>query len=406
MNKKQEILNELLSKWERSAAFKTKKTSRRIIIHPEEKFYSNLREKKEFISAVNELCEDGVLSYEWEKGEEGNIVNSIWLNLSKENIDKAYILAERQQLSNFLKRLNDIIKNVAANTRNETLRDFLVLQVNMMEETARVPGRFFSCDDNQFNENILRAVLEITDNNEECSIRVFSTRLFHDSKYFERIIRSSVMKILKECFSFEEMSDDEILASFGIVRYPEIIEFKGNIRIFLKNGEVVDYSEITDGAYINSVTVDRIERVEVSASSFMSIENKANYYAYIRKSDKNEIVVFHGGFHSPAKKHFLTFISKALSPDADIWHWSDIDKGGFDIFISVKQIFPYAKPYLMDLVTLEKNSDKAMPLEDQKYINSLRDAVNDEKYSYFKDVIEYMIDHKIRLEQESLLIDE
>ena len=57
----------------------------------------------------------------------------------------------------------------------------------------------------------------------------------------------------------------------------------------------------------------------------------------------------------------------------------------------------------MDLETLKENKERGMPITSEAYQKALADLLKDESYSVFADTIQYMLTHKIRLEQEVLI---
>ena len=57
----------------------------------------------------------------------------------------------------------------------------------------------------------------------------------------------------------------------------------------------------------------------------------------------------------------------------------------------------------MDRSTLEKYKDKALPL-DYVYIERLKKLRKESDYSPFFDVLDYMIDNRIWLEMENLIL--
>ena len=67
----------------------------------------------------------------------------------------------------------------------------------------------------------------------------------------------------------------------------------------------------------------------------MTIENKANYISYINgMTAEDELVIYHGGCYSPIKGRWLRLIAEeAEKSKIQVFHWSDIDLGGFRIGI-------------------------------------------------------------------------
>ena len=58
----------------------------------------------------------------------------------------------------------------------------------------------------------------------------------------------------------------------------------------------------------------------------------------------------------------------------------------------------------MDKETLEKNIDKAIEITDEGYIEELKKLLGDKDYEVFHPVLKVMVEKKIKLEQESLII--
>ena len=148
-------------------------------------------------------------------------------------------------------------------------------------------------------------------------MRAFSIRLFADSKFFEKNIKKYIVDIASknepELEAMDELSEREILAQIGIIMMPEIFEFCGDMTIGFADGEV-DYSPIRSGSCITSDSVKDIRYITLDSriSRILFIENKTNYSEYCLNSKlSDELVIFHGGFYSPAHGVFFRFIADA-----------------------------------------------------------------------------------------------
>ncbi|NLB43459.1 MAG: hypothetical protein GX815_14650, partial [Clostridiales bacterium] len=110
---------------------------------------------------------------------------------------------------------------------------------------------------------------------------------------------------------------------------------------------------------------------------------------------------------SPIKRLFLEKIYKhsiSYNSNTEFHHWGDIDLGGFAIFTSLKQkTIPELKPLYMNIDTLEKHSDLCDSFDDS-YAKKLERLLTLDEYEQFKPVIQYMLEHKVKLEQESLMV--
>ena len=76
------------------------------------------------------------------------------------------------------------------------------------------------------------------------------------------------------------------------------------------DGEV-DYSPIRSGSCITSDSVKDIRYITLDSriSRILFIENKTNYSEYCLNSKlSDELVIFHGGFYSPAHSEYFSVL--------------------------------------------------------------------------------------------------
>lgn len=409
MNYKQIILNKLLDKYEKSKSY-LKSTNRRIIVKAEDiKEYNpeNYEQKILFHEILKDLKSKKIVDFNYLKYEEGNILDSIWLE--KENVENAYLEIQRENPKEtniiILKQLEDI------KFKQQWLQNFYEEMKKYMIKNKK-SNTLLPLSKSKF---ILTALQEIDKMQNESEVsnmlkRIFSIKCYNDSKYFEREIEKYIISIAKKYYIGEKydimLNNDDILKELGIVRYPEIIEFCGNMRCKV-NGKIIEFSDITSGSYINSNTILDIKEIElIDVEKIIWIENKANYIDYISKKKANEFVIYHGGFYSPIKGEFFKKIykaSKKISKNITYLHWSDIDIGGFEIFIRLKNnIVKDVEPYKMDKKTLLEN-EKCWNYFDENYKKKLCNLRKNDGYSIFFNVIDIMIEHNCKLEQEALI---
>lgn len=139
-----------------------------------------------------------------------------------------------------------------------------------------------------------------------------------------------------------------------------------------------------------------------NANKIIFIENKANYIDYIQNKKKNdEFVIYHGGMYSPIKGEFFRKIYD-VAKDKEFYHWSDIDIGGFKIFVRLKNIIPELKQYKMGREDFNSKQDywKEMSIDYRDKLIKMRAL---EEYEVFYDVIDEMIKSNCKLEQEAFI---
>ena len=409
-NWKKLILTDLLSTFERRDVSRTGVFANAIAINvlkkAEFKAIDNVEEKNLFMSDVLELDREGIISFRWEKGEEGNIIERITLVPDMDKVDRAYEILGRippyREAEHFLSLLDRFLPDFP---EESDIKAFLCDLRQQAGEKKRIP-RFFTSD-GALTLEILDCLHMLAWNREEVLPRVMSKDLYKDSKEFERYVKPKVCSILRAINGDSEIRDDELLEERGIVSNPEVLAFRGRIAVGTRDG-LIDYSNEVHGSYINTRTVkDIVSVMGEGITHVLFIENLANYTDYIETHhDPAELVIYHGGCYSPLKGLWFTKLYEALSSSGcrDFLHWSDIDYGGFNIFVRLQSnIIPELHPYKMDIDTLIKYGDKAEPLTSE-YRKLLEKLLEDERFTLFHHVIRYMLLNDVRLEQESIII--
>lgn len=471
MNYKDLILNKLLDKYEKSKSY-LEDTNRRIILkldNLKEYNIQNYEEKVLFHDVVKDLKNKGLVDFCWVKFEQENIMEQIWL--IKENVEKAYAEIKRTNPKQSYIEIFESMNKV--DFKQNWIKSFKIEMLQYMEkhekENTLLPKAKYKeiiralqeidelhCSDEEQNKSEIKEATEKCKAEQNKTIaqniilkRIFSIKCYNNSKFFEKEVQSYLIRIIKKYYKNEnldltELNDDELLAEIGIVRYPEIIEFCGNMKCVI-NGKELEFSDVCKGSYINSYSVLNMKEVKLTGvKRVVFIENKTNYISYIENKKKDEFVIYHGGVYSPIKGEFFRKIYEAVSNNkvkcdndklsqnknnvtknnndaiynddatqnnydhnqkcnVEFWHWSDIDIGGFNIFTRLRDnIIPQLKPLKMDVATLvdNKNSWQGFDLDYNDRLLKLRQM---KRYESFFDVIDFMLENNVRLEQESLI---
>jgi hypothetical protein len=412
MDYKKLLLNRLLDKFERSKSYLDAGVSRRVMLklgsadYPEYDIENSTI--REIVNAgVMELNKKGILGYEWLKYEQGNIIHRVWLK--PERVEDAYQEAGRMAKRKKAEAVLDLVGKSGKKITTPWIKKFLKdAEAGIAEKKSTAP---FLPDDPEAAGAILTALEGIDGiNNEEFLERVFSLKCFGDSKYFERNVKKKIVRLIKKYLIEEDhdpglLSEEEVLAQVGIVKAPELIEFAGPVQARL-SGRTVNFAVFHHGIALNTYTVAELEITDLAAvEKVLFIENKANFLDYLTKRRaEDELVIFHGGFYSPAKGQFFQKIyDGAQKGRINFYHWGDIDLGGFRMFHRLrKNIIPKLKPYFMDKDALYAKKDYWISI-DKKYRAELGKLLTMEEYALFHEVIREMLHCNCRLEQEAFL---
>lgn len=397
-----EILHLLIDKYERNAAYRSGTLpEKRIIL----RLYGNGRldypaydiEDHAVRTAVNDAVTDlgrrGLIAYEWCRGEENHILSRLWLQT--ERAREAYAFLGRVPARESADAVLGELAREAEAVSTDWIVSFYGDAIAYLRQKLRCSPLL---PDTADERRQLYRMLRVIDSGIYSSVseRVFSERCFGDSKYFENYLRATLLSILRKTLS-RELTDAELLQTVGISRYPEPLELRGCIVI---NG--IPMGVLKRGFCIYS---DEIEDTEIAIppeiTKITTIENRANFFAYCGGSD--EIVVYHGGQYSPAKKRLFKKLAEAM-PSGCIWrHWGDIDLGGFSMLLRLRrEILGDVRPYRMDTDELMRYRYLTLPIR-REYSEKLAALSENELLTDCRRCLRYMVENGVRLEQEAML---
>lgn len=200
-------------------------------------------------------------------------------------------------------------------------------------------------------------------------IRTVSVQLFNDSKKLENLA-SKIKSFMKSKLPEEVMSLSaiEVLAYIGVSRFPPLFRFKGNLVIRFKSGEIE-----TVHCWPNiGVSPDGITDILIShpPKYVLFIENQTTFERYCREVADNGLVFYTNGFPSRAWQLLYSKIEILLPSETPLYHWGDIDIGGYQILAFMDSLFNRSvTPYMMNPVELVGSSDKIVSTD--KLIQSL-----------------------------------
>ena len=233
--------------------------------------------------------------------------------------------------------------------------------------------------------------------------RIFSANVLENSKKFEKEYETKVVGILRMYSDLpdkDNMTDEEILKSYGILSYAQVLEWKGTVIYRLDTGKTVDTSDFYYGTIINSQTLEHSKPIAIPhIRKIMTIENKANYENMVY--EKDTLYIYCHGFFSPKEVKFLNELTKLTDENVEFLHWGDMDFGGIRIFLFNKEkIFPKLKPYKMGresfLEAIGKNA--GIDLEERK-----RRSLEEMKAGELEELKECILNYGVEIEQEMVI---
>lgn len=171
-----------------------------------------------------------------------------------------------------------------------------------------------------------------SDETEERILRRESVRLFGDTKRLERLTPWLDLLTSGE-LAASGLSNDDIWASLGLRREPQPMLVAGSGIVRLKVGELPLCKP-----YLG-LPVDAVESIETQARYLLTIENLASFHDAARAMpDSSGLLIYTAGMPSPAWRSLYRRVIDALPRSASIYHWGDIDEGGFRIAAAISRI--------------------------------------------------------------------
>lgn len=233
--------------------------------------------------------------------------------------------------------------------------------------------------------------------------RIFSANVLKNSKKFEQEYETKIVGILRNYSNLpdkEEMTDEEILKSCGILSYAQVLEWKGAVVYKLDTGTIIDTSDFSYGTIINSQTLEHSKPIALpDICKIMIIENKANYENMLY--EKNTLYIYCHGFFSPKEVKYLQELEELCDEQVEFFHWGDMDFGGIRIFLFNKEnIFPKLKPYKMDRESFMEGVNRKIGICLGK---EKREKLEKMNVGELEEVKNCILEYGMEIEQESLI---
>jgi hypothetical protein len=275
----------------------------------------------------------------------------------------------------------------------------------------------FTCSTASVNSKIpfdLLAVLQALPTlTTETPYRVFSVRVFNDSKRFEAIKKQLVTLARLGNPEWKRIPAEDVLRELNLVANPNYIHFAGNWQFTTDKGEFLNLSGLTPSVGFPAAQIATLQTIH--AESVLCIENLTTFHQYIRQTEyttrntqyessvacsvfRPSAFICTYGNPSPAVRRVL----RLLPEKTPIYLWSDLDYGGFNILSQLRRfVSEKIQPYLMNIETLEANIPCARPLTSSDRTNLKRLLLRPELRDV-RSVIEHLLKRGLKLEQEGV----
>jgi hypothetical protein len=345
---------------------------------------------------LTELEQLGWVKLDWLPGQTGHLLTAV--TLMPDHAAEVFLWVGRTPHAEQRARLIDVL--LADRFRFGDWRlDALQHTIDRLKaDRSPVP---FSLSDAEFNRDLLTALAMLDTVHEETPYRVFSVRVFNDSKRFEDLSGAICTLARRNRSEWKEWSNDEILRELNLTANPTHLYLHGSWTLIDGAGQVMSIGAFEPSVGLAASQAQHLQRVTVEADQVMCVENVTTFYELIGRTSRSIAALCLWGNPSPACRHLL----KCLSMETPLLVWADIDYGGLNILAQLReQVTVRAQPYHMDIETLEAHSRWARPLtaSDMSHLNRLlsRASIAD-----LHPLIEHMLQRRLKLEQEAIVPD-
>ncbi len=163
------------------------------------------------------------------------------------------------------------------------------------------------------------------DDREERLLRRESVRIFRDSKRLEALTAWLDLLLTGE-LTPSGLDNVQIWSALGLRREPQPVLVAGEGSVQLAQARLA-----LCRPYLG-LPVDAVQTIETQARYVLSIENLTSFHDAARAMpDRDGLLIYTGGMPSPAWRNFYERLLASLPVETMLYHWGDIDEGGFRI---------------------------------------------------------------------------
>lgn len=187
-------------------------------------------------------------------------------------------------------------------------------------------------------------------------IREASARLFNNSKRIEMLL-APVDVLLSGDAEAEARQSSDVWQELGLFREEHPVRLAGNVMV--RRERVTAY---LDTPY-SGLPAPTVMELASKPQLLMTIENQTTFHSEARRRcDENVLLIYTAGMPTPAWRAMYVRLLKDLPVGVPVYHWGDIDEGGFRIAATLAYEANGAghtlKPWLMhpDDVPLERRT--------------------------------------------------
>jgi hypothetical protein len=359
---------------------------------------------------LQELETLGLVKLTWLPGETGHLLAAVTLPTEHATRHTLYPLIHRTPLASSRSNLETLLLADQFRFPPEDWRARAVRHTLNQLRAGKSPAPF-SLTDPECNLDLLTLLAALPDLAAETPYRVFSVRVFNDSKRFEALKPALVSLARRANPQWKAFPADELLRELNLVANPGYIHLAGNWQFTTETGEILGISGFTPSVGFPAAQAAAIQSIAIHADAVLFIENLTTFHEFVRADGTRNTehalpascsvfrvaVLCTMGNPSPALRRLLRLI-----PDETPIHlWADLDYGGFNILSQLRrQVRPDIQPYRMDVAAFESCAHFSRPLTQTDY-RYLKGLFTRPELSDVQPMVGFLLKCGLKLEQEA-----
>ena len=347
---------------------------------------------------MRSLADSKLIQFKWIAGEENHLLDSVTLAVRPAPA-ALYTLIQRVPIANQRSQLESLLLADKFRFSSDDWRARALNQILDKLRAGKSPSPF-SLSASDFNSDLLAALLALSTLQTETPYRVFSVRVFNDSKRFDELRPALVRLARRANAEWKSLANEDLLCELNLVANPGYIHLSGNWQFTAVDGEVLSLNGFSPSIGFPAAQIASIQSATVHADAVVCIENLTSFHEFIRRASPAtpRAVICLMGNPSPATRRLLCLLPETVPT----YLWSDLDYGGFNILSQLRRtVNEHIQSYSMDIQTIESNIPRARPLTPTDRANLKRLLLRPELRDVCP-VIEHLLERGLKLEQEGV----
>jgi hypothetical protein len=290
--------------------------------------------------------------------------------------------------------------------RHPVIDRFVNEQLERLEsgKKASLDGR--SSIQRETAETVLKLVETIITNEQDILERELSIMVLSNSKTFEKYFRTRVCRFLTrydkrwQDETWEETEDERekqqiILEEYRVFANPSFVYLKGEGDLWFEGSPEKLHLNCEYPLALSSETLRKLKKIHIYGDKIITVENITSFNRL--PAENESFYIYLSGYHNTVKQKLLQKIYEDQECEKQWLHFGDIDPDGFYILESLRRGTEIdIRPLWMGIEELNAYVGYGKTLEDNDRIKA-KNLLSNGKY---EDVMRYMLENDLKLEQE------